>query len=116
MKDTGKRKEYATGAVREDDPQKIRPDLISPIAMTRLAGWLAVGARKYTDRNWEKGIPLSRTFASLYRHVIQIHSGDTSEDHEAAVMCNAMMMMHTREMISRGKLPKELDDMPRYAI
>jgi hypothetical protein len=76
--------------------------------------WLTKGAKKYASRNWEQGIPFQRTFASLKRHVTAWHKGDRSEDHLAAIACNAMFLIHYEEMIQRDVLPKELDDMPKY--
>ena len=32
----------------------------------------------------------------------------------AAVMCNAMFIIHMEEMIERGVLPETLDDRPNY--
>ena len=44
----------------------------------------------------------------------KIENGDTDEDHAAAIACNIMFFIHTKEMIDRGLLPKELDDLPSY--
>lgn len=109
-KDSGERQGFETGAQRDTQTDKPRYDLVSPIALRRLAELLARGASKYGDRNWEKGIPLSRSYASLFRHMMQWAEGDVTEDHLAAVMCNAMFIMHTEEMIKQGKLPDELAD------
>jgi len=57
---------------------------------------------------------ISRCVASLLRHAVAYMCGDRDEDHMAAVMCNAMFIMHYEEMIGRGVLPKELGDMPDY--
>jgi len=114
MHDSGKREAFASGAVRDTAQDKPRPDLISPFAMERLGEWLRIGAQKYIERNWERGIPLSRTVASLYRHLLKYQQGAADEDHLAAIMCNAMFLTHTEEMIRRGVLPAELDDLPRY--
>jgi len=112
MEDNGTRKDYGgTGALKEDS-KDWRPELISPIAERRLATHLASGAAKYAERNWEKGIPISRLIGSLKRHINQYQCGDTDEDHLAAIMCNAMFLIHTDEMISRGLLPSELSDLP----
>ncbi|GHT19644.1 hypothetical protein FACS1894189_8550 [Planctomycetales bacterium] len=116
MSDSGKREQFSTGAVRDTADGKSRPDLISPFAMERLGEWLRLGAEKYTPRNWEKGISISRTTASMYRHLLKFQQGRQNEDHIAAVMCNAMMIVHTIEMVKRGVLPKELLDMPDYGI
>jgi len=45
---------------------------------------------------------------------MRYQQGDKSEDHLAAVMFNAMAIIHNEEMIRRGVLPAELDDMPNY--
>ena len=114
MKDSGKRQEFSTGAVRDVTEGKPRIDLISPFAEERLGKWLAEGAKKYSPRNWEHGMPLGRMLESLCRHVNKYKQGDTSEDHMAAVMCNASFILHGEEMISRGVWPVELDDLPDY--
>jgi len=114
MRDSGKREEFTTGAVRDTADKKPRPDLISPFFAERLGEWLRLGAEKYTPRNWEKGIQFSRTLASLERHVMAWKQGDRSEDHLAAVACNTMFLIHYEEMIRRDVLPANLDDMPVY--
>lgn len=114
MHDSGQRQSFATGAVRDTATDKPRIDLISPFALRRLGDWLRRGAEKYAERNWEKGMPVSRCVASLCRHVEALKAGDANEDHAAAVMFNAMAIIHYREMIDRGVLPAELDDMPYY--
>ena len=115
MHDGGKRQAFNTGAIRDTADEKPRPDLFSPFAEERIGQWLRLGAEKYAERNWEKGIPNSRCFASLRRHVMRYQQGDRSEDHLAAVIFNAMAIIHNEEMIARGVLPAELDDMPRYS-
>jgi hypothetical protein len=114
--DSGKREHFVTGAVRDSDENKSRPDLISPFAMEHLAEWLRHGATKYSERNWEQGIPVSRCFASLYRHLLKFLQGRNDEDHVAAILCNAMFIAHTQEIVKRGILPETLLDMPNYSI
>ena len=114
MHDSGKRETFSTGAVRDTADDKPRPDLISPFATERLGQWLQRGALKYAERNWERGIPISRCIASLERHLMKFKQGAKDEDHMAAIMCNAMFVSHIEEMIKRGVLPKELADMPDY--
>jgi hypothetical protein len=114
MSDSGSRQAFTTGAVRDAAPDKPRMELISPFAMLRLGNWLRIGAQKYADRNWEKGIPITRCIASLLRHVEAYLAGDQSEDHPAAAMCNAMFIIHYEEMIRQGVLPENLDDRPNY--
>ena len=116
MQDSGQRETFSTGAVRDTAEGKCRPDLISPFATERLAEWLRQGSLKYAERNWEKGLPVSRSIASLCRHLMKFQQGCTDEDHIAAIMCNAMFIAHTQEMCKRGVLPESLLDMPDYSI
>jgi len=109
---------FATGAQRSDDTAKSRIDLISPIFLDRLGHHLGIactpinkGGKGYAPRNWENGVPISRYVAGVYRHLNAIQDGKTDEDHEAALAFAIMGMIHTREMIRRGKLPPELDDL-----
>ena len=116
MQDTDERETFETGAVRDTAEGKPRPDLISPFATERLAEWLRLCAEKYAPRNWEKGLPVSRSMASLCRHLMKFQQGCTNEDHIAAIMCNAMFIAHTQEMCKHGVLPESLLDMPKYAL
>ena len=116
MQDSGKRETFESGAVRDTAEGKSRPDLISPFATERLGEWLRKGAEKYAPRNWEKGLPVSRSVASLCRHLMKYQQGCTDEDHIAAILCNAMFIAHTEEMCKRGMLSMSLLDMPDYSI
>jgi len=87
-----------------------RPDLIPELMLNRLAHLYGRGAKKYSDNNWRRGIPLSRLYASLYRHMIQWFAGDTSEDHLAAVIWNATAIMWTEREITANRLPLDLAD------
>lgn len=84
---------FATGAVRDTEEGKPRPDLIPGCCMLRIGKRFGMGAEKYGERNFEKGIPSSRTLASLCRHLEQYKMGDTSEDHLGAIVANAVFLM-----------------------
>jgi len=115
MTDSGKRQTFGKGrAMRDTAEGKPRPDLISPFAEERQGHWLRMGAEKYAERNWEAGMPFSRCVASLKRHVMKYQQGMQDEDHLAAIMFNAMALIHYEEMIERGLLPPGLNDMPIY--
>jgi len=115
MADSGKRQSFGKGmAIRDTADDKPRPDLISPFAEERQGHWLLMGAKKYAERNWEKGMPFSRCVASLKRHLMKFQQGKRDEDHLAAIMFNAMALIHYEEMIASGRLPPELNDMPNY--
>jgi hypothetical protein len=105
---------FYTGAIRGSQQGKGRYDLISTFAMRRLAHVLEKGAKEYGDRNWEKGIPIMRHMQSLKRHLDQYIEGWVDEDHAANMLANAMMLVHTDEMVKRGVYDLALDDRPRY--
>lgn len=108
--DSGERDVFQTGARRDTQAGKPRYDLIPPSALRRVAELYARGAEKYGDRNWQKGIPINRLYASLLRHIYQWAEGDNVEDHLAAVIFNAMAIMWTEEQIEEGNLPVDLFD------
>lgn len=114
VKDSGERREFATGSVRDVRTGKGRYDLISVLAMRRLAKHTENGAVKYGDRNWEKGQPIMTYIDSGKRHIDNHIEGRRDEDHLSAAFWNLMAAIHTEEMIERGLLPKELDDRPNY--
>lgn len=114
VKDSGKREEMATGSKRDTRDGKGRFDLMSPIVSMRDAKHLENGSRKYGDRNWEKGQPLSRCLDSAMRHLTKFLEGHRDEDHLAAARWNIGVMIHVEEMVKRGRLPKELIDLPNY--
>ena len=106
--------QYATGAVRDRRDGKGRYDLLSPIAMRRVAQLLERGADHYGDRNWEKGMPLTRFFDSGVRHAYQWLEGERDEDHLAAAVWNFMCIMHGEEMIERRVWPADMADQPSF--
>lgn len=53
---------------RKDDQGKMRFDLIPVEPLWLLAEVYTIGAKKYDDRNWEKGISWGRVFAAMMRH------------------------------------------------
>lgn len=117
LKDGGSRKTYSTGAQKEDPAQtegKGAYHLLPPTAINRVAEIWRKGAMKYTARNWEKGLPLSRFIDSGLRHAFQYLEGKEDEDHLAQAAWNFLACLHTEEMIKRGILPEELNDLPGY--
>lgn len=90
-KDSGVRKAFASGMVRDTDEGKPRYDLIPLLPLRRLAELLARGASKYGPRNWEQAASqeeLDRFKASAFRHLVQALDGDRDEDHWSAVVFN----------------------------
>ena len=99
MKDSGERENFESGAVRDRRDGKGRFDLIPPFALKRLALVYEKGAKKYADRNWEKGIPASRCLDSALRHLNQYLAGHKDEDHLAQCAFNVFAVMHFEEVL-----------------
>lgn len=114
LKDTGEREHFVSGMVREPNLDRGRFELIPPVALRALAIHYERGAIKYSDRNWEKGGKLSRHLNSALRHLQDFLEGDRSEDHLSACTFNVFAIQHNLEMIERGVLPKDLNDLPDY--
>ena len=106
MIDSGERTKFETGAIREIEQKIGRYDLISPIGLRRLARWYQLGAEKYADRNWEKGLPTSGCINSAFRHLIKYLMGMNDEDHLAAIAWNVFAVMHFEEVMP------EMQDIP----
>ncbi len=110
INDGGERISYGEGrAIREPSTNKGRFDLITPFGLTRIAKWYELGSKKYSDRNWEKGIPFSRYTDSAFRHLIKYIMGMEDEDHLAACAWNVFAIIHHQELKQ-----DYLDDMPHY--
>lgn len=91
-------KSFSTGAVRSDDADNTRYDLISPIGLRRLAETCREGAEKYSDFNWEKGMPVGEMLNHGIKHLFEYLAGDRSEDHLAHAAWNCMAAMHSEEL------------------
>ncbi|WP_188067619.1 dATP/dGTP diphosphohydrolase domain-containing protein [Brevibacillus brevis] len=102
IRDDGQHKTFGTGAKRDRALGKGRYDLLSPIAMRRIAQRSELGEIKYGDgRNWEKGMPISEFMDSALRHIFQYMAGDTQEDHLAAAAWNLNCAMHMEETMPK---------------
>lgn len=55
------------------------------------------GAKKYGDRNWEKGIPCDRYIDSAVRHYCKWCAGWTDEPHDRAFIWNILCCEWTRQ-------------------
>lgn len=83
---------------RKDDSEKNRVDLLPFDALEEVAQILTYGARKYADRNWEKGMAWSRPFGALLRHVWAWWRGEkadpeTGRSHLAHAACCVLFLL-----------------------
>jgi hypothetical protein len=112
VKDSGERREFPTGSVRDKRDGKGRFDLIPNHSLFRLARLYEEGAKKYSERNWERGQNLMSYLDSCFRHLNNLLNGEQTEDHAACVAWNIFGFMHTLREIEEGRLPASLDDRP----
>jgi hypothetical protein len=98
IKDSGERREFITGAVR--DMAEGKGDMVSVPweSILRLSKHYEAGAKKYERFNFRKGIPLSSFLDSAMRHLAKYQCGADDEDHLSAAVFNilgAMLMENT---------------------
>ena len=96
--DSGERESFSTGAVRDTSGNKPRPDLISPFVLERIGSHMRRGADKYSAWNWAKGMPSSRFYESLMRHLMKYAQGERDEDHLSAAAFNLFGLIHNEEL------------------
>lgn len=103
VKDSGKRKSFAGGMVRDISDNKINFLLTRDGPMfVRWASHITKGAIKYVKRNWMKASgeeELERFKESACRHFEQWLSGDVDEDHAAAVFFNINGFEYLKEKL-----------------
>lgn len=104
--------------IRRDDDDFIEPILSAikifmhtqygseSIAIIELSKHYEEGAKKYKERNWEKGIPAHCYIDSCIRHLMKWYDGWSDEPHDRAVMWNLFGLMWT--LINKP----ECDDRP----
>ncbi len=111
VKNSGKKRDFGTGAVRDNGEGKGRYDLIPEYPISRLALIFERGAKHYGERNWEKGIKLHSFLDSAKRHLSKFSEGYVDEDHLMQAVWNLICLCNTERMIELGFLPKHLDDL-----
>jgi len=112
MKDSGERTQFKTGAERQPTTGKGSFDLLPFLAITKLAKVLEVGANKYSRRNYEKGLPLSRYLDSGLRHLVQFTLNFKDEEHLSQAIWNFVILQEMKLRIEAGLLSEELNDIP----
>lgn len=89
---------YQSGAVRSSDAEATRYDLITPIGLAAVAAAAADGASKYSDYNWERGMPANDLLNHAIRHLYLFLSGNRDEDHLGHAAWNVMGAIHSLEV------------------
>ena len=90
IKDSGNRREFGTGAVRDMAEGKGRMDLLPWAAIMEVSKHCENGARKYGEHNVDKGIPTHSLCDSALRHLAKYLDGWTDEPHLLAAAWNLL--------------------------
>ena len=106
IKDSGNRREFDSGAVR--DMAEGKGDMVSMPweALLRLSKHYENGAKKYKRWNYRQGIPVSSYIDSACRHLAKYQCGYDDEDHLAAAAFNVL-----GAMLMENTMP-EMQDLP----
>lgn len=94
----------------KNDSGKLRYDLF-PSSLSKVAEVYTIGARKYADRNWERGLAWGRVFSAMLRHSWAWWWGERCDSvdgqhHLASVAWCALALMEYEDT------HPELDDRP----
>lgn len=89
---------FTTGAVRSSDAEATRYDLISPIGLEAVARTCAEGAAKYSDFNWERGMPVHDLLNHALRHIYKYLGGDRSEEHLPHAAWGLLAAIHSEAL------------------
>lgn len=90
--------QFTSGAERSGDVEHVRFDLITPVGLERLARRYALGAEKYADRNWEKGLPASDCINHVRSHINNYLAGNKDDDDLAGAAWGLFAIMHYEEV------------------
>lgn len=96
---------------RKDDSGKLRYDLIPAYPLKCLAEVYTIGARKYDDRNWEKGIQWGRVFAAMMRHAWKWWAGEERDPVDGQLHLSSVAWC-AFALMQYGRTHPELDDRP----
>jgi len=91
---------------------KNRLDLIPAEFILAVGEALTLGAEKYAERDWEKGLPWGCYYGALLRHVVKWHGGEdidpeSGKSHLAlASACMAILVTYEARGIGTDDRPK----------
>ena len=87
IKDSGNRREFDSGALRDIQEGKGRFDLAPWVAIWEVAKHRENGAKKYGEHNVDKGIPIHSFVDSAFRHLAKYVDGWEDEPHLRGISC-----------------------------
>ena len=97
------------------DSGKPRLDLIAPEVLLAMGTVLDFGARKYAERNWEKGMSWGRVYAAAQRHLCAWQRGeDTDPESGLPHLWHAVTGLHF--LVAYEIRESGVDDRSPYAV
>ena len=90
IKDSGNRRAFESGAVRDMSEGKGRMDLLPWAAIMEVSKHCENGAKKYGEHNVDKGIPTHSLCDSAARHLAKYLEGWEDEPHLLAATWNLL--------------------------
>lgn len=90
IKDSGNRRQFESGAVRDMQEGKGRMDLLPWAAIMEVSKHCENGAKKYGEHNVDRGIPTHSLCDSAARHLAKYLDGWTDEPHLLAAAWNLL--------------------------
>lgn len=90
IKDSGERRQFETGAVRDMAEGKGRMDLLPWAAIMEVSKHSENGAKKYGEHNVDKGLNTSSFADSALRHIAKWVDGWDDEPHLLAAAWNIL--------------------------
>lgn len=97
---------------QKNDAGKLRYDLIPVYPLEKLAEVYTIGCKKYSDRNWEKGLTWGRVFAAMMRHAWKFWNGEERDPVDGQLHL-ASVAWCAFSLIEYGVTHNELDDRPK---
>jgi len=94
---------------------KTRYDLLPVFAIDELAKNMTSGAKKYAERNWEKGMNWTTVLASLKRHLAEWEAGN-DYDPEDGQLLMAKVMTNAAFITEYYKIAPQYDDRPHQYL
>ena len=109
--DSGNRRQFKSGAVRDIQEGKGRMDLLPWGAIMEVSKHCENGAKKYGEHNVDKGIPTHSLCDSAARHLAKYLDGWTDEPHLLAATWNLLwalqMELKHKECVDTPWMKKE---------
>jgi hypothetical protein len=85
---------------KSGDTNKLRFDLISPVATRNMAKIMTMGEELHPGQDWTKYYTVPMVMQSLLRHINEFQNdpgsvdSDTQMNHAHHILCRAMMLSH----------------------